>query len=80
MNRFLQGWLLLLFFVPQAATSAKMRVTEISKVNVVPYGDALRIEVTLTGVVPPRVLVATHPDRLVLELPNTLTAAKRLVG
>jgi hypothetical protein len=77
MNRFLQGWLLLLFFVPQAATSAEMRVTEISKVNVVPYGDALRIEVTLTGVVPPRVLVATHPDRLVLELPNTLTAAKQ---
>ena len=50
----------------------------IELVRVVPSGDKLKIEVQLTGVVNPRVLIANNPDRLVLELPNTNAKARQL--
>jgi hypothetical protein len=46
-------------------------VAEIREVNVVHDGDHFRIQVTLTSPVIPSVLIATEPDRLVLQLPNT---------
>jgi hypothetical protein len=49
----------------------------IELVRVVPSGDKLKIEVQLTGVVNPRVLIANNPDRLVLELPNTNAKARQ---
>jgi AMIN domain len=49
----------------------------IELVRVVPNGDKLKIEVQLTGVVSPRVLIANNPDRLVLELPNTNAKARQ---
>ncbi|HST11173.1 MAG TPA: AMIN domain-containing protein [Terriglobales bacterium] len=49
----------------------------IELVRVVPNGDKLRIEVQLTGVVNPRVLIAANPARLVLELPNTNARARQ---
>lgn len=49
----------------------------IAQVRVMPNGDKLRIEVQMTGAVSPRVLIAANPDRLVLELPNTQSAARQ---
>ena len=49
----------------------------IEQVRVMPSGDKLKIEVQLTGVVNPRVLIANNPDRLVLELPNTNARARQ---
>jgi hypothetical protein len=46
-------------------------VAEIREVNVVHDGDHFRIQVTLSSPVIPSVLIATEPDRLVLQLPNT---------
>src|SRR5207245_11612874 len=50
---------------------------EIRNVDVAPVGDQVKIEVTLTQPVVPTVIVATNPDRLVLELPNTSSSAKQ---
>ena len=81
MRRFAQLLLLSLYVFPNSAvpapSPAPMPPAEISKVDVVPTGDTLKINVALTGSVLPRVLVATNPDRLVLELPNTRAAAKQ---
>src|SRR6266700_3071522 len=52
-------------------------VAEIRKVSVVRDGDQFRIQVMLTSPVIPRVLIATGPDRLVLQLPNTEGEAKQ---
>src|SRR5258708_34865102 len=77
MRRFAQLLLLSLYLFPNSAVPATSPAAEIAKVDVVPAGDALKINVALTGTVLPRVLVATNPDRLVLELPNTRAAAKQ---
>ena len=77
MRYFWQLMLLWLCLSLSLANGAVMRPAVISKVNVVPSGDGVKIEVMLTGEVSPRVLTATNPDRLVLELPNTLTEAKQ---
>jgi len=73
----MQLLLLSLCVFPNLARSAALPVAEISKVDVVPADDSLKINVALTGDVLPRVIVATNPDRLVLELPNTVAAAKQ---
>jgi len=49
----------------------------IQKVQVVNAGQDVRIEVTLSVAVKPSVVVATNPDRLVLELPNTASDGKQ---
>ena len=49
----------------------------IQKVQVVNAGPDVRIEVTLSVPVTPSVEVATNPDRLVLELPNTSSEGKQ---
>ena len=53
------------------------RPVEIRNVDVAPVGEQVKIEVTLTQPVVPTVIVATNPDRLVLELPNTSSSAKQ---
>src|SRR5581483_6904910 len=50
---------------------------EIQNLNVVRRGTELNVEVTLTSPVTPNVIVATAPDRLVLELPNTSAGARQ---
>ena len=50
---------------------------EIEGVRVVPNGDRTKIEIKLSEIVNPRVVIATNPDRLVLELPNTLAEARQ---
>jgi hypothetical protein len=50
---------------------------EVRQLEVIRDGNDVRIEVTLSGRVAPAVTTATHPDRLVLELPNTLSAVKQ---
>jgi len=64
MRYFWQLMLLWLCLSLSLANGAVMRPAEISKVNVVPSGDGVKIEVMLTGEVSPRVLTATNPERL----------------
>jgi AMIN domain len=49
----------------------------VRSVQVVNAGADVRIEITLSSPVKPSVVVATNPDRLVLELPNTLSDGKQ---
>ncbi len=46
-------------------------------VKVTHAGKDVRIEVTLDTPVKPSMITAIHPDRLVLELPNTTASAKQ---
>ena len=64
---------LLLIVCPGLARNTETHTAEIQNVRVLSEGDNLRVEVKLSGLVNPKVVVATNPDRLVLELPNTLT-------
>src|SRR5271165_6988002 len=49
----------------------------VRKLQVVNAGSEVHIELTLSASVKPSVVVAKNPDRLVLELPNTLTDGKQ---
>ena len=77
MRILIQLYLILLLVSLAAARNVEARRTEIKNVNIVPSGENLKVEVTLTGSVNPSVVIATNPDRLVLELPNTVTQAKQ---
>ena len=81
--KFIMRKLLSLFLVAVLGTPGMARnlesrsATEIEAVRVVPNGDKTEIVVKLTGSVSPRVVIASNPDRLVLELPNTTSHAKQ---
>jgi hypothetical protein len=78
MKKLLQLYLLLLFVSPGAAKTIELRSpAEIQTVSIVPNGEQVKIEVKLTGSVNPRVVIASNPDRLVLELPNTTAASRQ---
>ena len=49
----------------------------VQSVQVVAVGSDVRVEINLSQAVKPSVIVATNPDRLVVELPNTLSAGKQ---
>ena len=49
----------------------------VQKMQVVRAGNDVRVEITLSQPVKPSVIVATNPDRLVIELPNTVSAGKQ---
>ena len=68
---------LMLIVSPGLARNTETHTAEIQNVRVLSDGDNLRVEVKLSGLVNPKVVVATHPDRLVLELPNTMTGGVR---
>ena len=59
------------------AHAASQEVAQIRKVNVVNASNGVSVNVDVTGPVTPKVIVATAPDRLVLELPNTTSSAKQ---
>src|SRR5437879_11814448 len=68
---------LMLIVSPGLARNAETHTAAIQNVRVLSDGDNLRVEVKLSGSVNPKVVVATNPDRLVLELPNTMTGGVR---
>jgi hypothetical protein len=83
MKKWMQLPLLLLLVSTQFVSSGAGKdlgarsPASIELVRVVPSGDKLKIEVQLSGMVNPRVLIANNPDRLVLELPNTNAKARQ---
>jgi hypothetical protein len=75
------GWTVslavLLIWTVVATAQQSDRIAEIQKVKVTQNDLGTKIEITLTSAVKPTVLVATAPDRLVLELPNTTASSKQ---
>jgi hypothetical protein len=59
------------------AVVADHRAAEITNVVIFETSNQLTIQLSLTASVNPRVVVATDPERLVLELPNTMARAKQ---
>jgi hypothetical protein len=76
-RRRLRTSLLMLCAILCAAGSAAGRTAEIERVHVARSGENLKIEVTLTEKVSPKVVIAENPDRLVLELPDTWSDARQ---
>jgi len=68
---------LVLLLSPLAAAQGAAGVAEIRKIDVVSSGGGIRVEVTLTGPVTPNLIVATSPNRLVLDLPHTTAPARQ---
>lgn len=68
---------LMLIVSPGLARNTESHSAEIQNVRVLSDGGNLRVEVKLSGSVNPKVVTVTNPDRLVLELPNTLTGGVR---
>src|SRR6202795_4957222 len=78
MKRLLQVYLLILFVSLSAAKTLESHsAAVIEAVRVVSSGNSMKIEVKLTGSVTPRVMMAANPDRLGLDLPNTLAEARQ---
>ena len=71
MRSMLQPGLLFFSMSLALAQMASGAVAEIRKVSLIPAGSLFRIQVTLTSPVIPSVLIATDPDRVVLQFPNT---------
>src|SRR5262245_45399227 len=65
--------LLLTGFIPKAAGQA----VEIRKISVDLNDDNVTVSVDLTDSVTPSIIIATSPDRLVLQLPNTAAPPKQ---
>jgi hypothetical protein len=65
--------LLLTGFIPKAAGQA----VEIRKISVDLNDDNVTVSVDLTDSVTPSIIIATNPDRLVLQLPNTAAPPKQ---
>lgn len=57
--------------------AAQTPPANVQKLQVVNAGSDVRIELTLSASVKPSVVVATNPDRLVLELPDTQSDGKQ---
>ena len=68
---------LLLLVTLAAAQNSTTPPAEIQTLNVVRVGADLKIEITLSQPVQPGVMLANHPDRLVLDFPNTSCAARQ---
>ncbi len=78
MKKLVSLLLIVLLGTPGVAKNMESHpTTEIEAVRVVPNGDKTKIVVKLTASVNPRVVIASNPDRLVLELPNTTSDAKQ---
>jgi AMIN domain-containing protein len=79
MRKILSLFLVVLLGTSGVAKNVETRSTaaEIETVRVVSNGDKTKIEVKLTGAVSPRVVIASNPSRLVLELPNTMSEARQ---
>ncbi len=60
-----------------AAQTAGVGVARIRNINVTPSGDEVKIKITLSAAITPNVISATSPNRLVLELPQTMAPAKQ---
>jgi hypothetical protein len=60
-----------------AAQNAGAQTAEIRQVSVGLNGDNVTVDVDLTEPVIPTVIIASNPDRLVLQLPNTAAPAKQ---
>jgi len=72
---------LLIFLVSALALPANaVQTVEIQEVHVEARGDQETIDVHLTASVIPGVIVATHPDRLVLQFPNTAVPKRQQVA
>ena len=66
-------------FAPVVTQAVNGGAAEIRDIKVGLSGDTVTIDVSLSEVVIPEVIIATGPDRLVLQLPNT-AAPKRQQG
>src|SRR5215472_15173191 len=77
MRNFLQLGLLLIVSAWTSAALGLNTAAEIQTINVLTDGGKVNVHVKLTRPVTPRVVIATNPDRLVLELPNTAAQAKQ---
>ena len=67
-------FLLVSLALGQSTTAGTATVQD---VKVARDGKSVRVEVTLSAPVTASVITASHPDRLVLELPNTLSGARQ---
>jgi hypothetical protein len=77
LRRIVQSGVVVVLAAACHAVVAGHRVAEIARVLISPAADRVTIELSLTMPVNPRVIVATDPDRLVLELPNTRARARQ---
>jgi hypothetical protein len=60
-----------------AAQSGFAGTASVQDIKVVREGNDVRVEVILTNPVKPAMVTARNPDRLVLDLPHTLSSAKQ---
>ncbi len=67
----------LLLLAGCAAGQTNSSPATVQRLQVMRDGGNVRVEVILTGTVQARVVTAENPDRLVLELPDTVTNAKQ---
>src|SRR5215475_5974760 len=69
--------LILLIFLTAFIPRAAAQTAEIRKVSVDLNDDNVTVNVDLTDSVTPSIIIATNPDRLVLQLPNTAAPRKQ---
>jgi hypothetical protein len=73
-------WLTVSCVVISAVRTHAEQPVAIQEVHVAPSGDRETIDVHLSAVVIPGIIVASHPDRLVLQFPNTAVPRRQQVA
>ena len=71
------GTVVLLWSYVAAAQTASPRAATIQNIEVLRDGAKVRVQITVSVPVTPQAISASHPDRVVLELPNTLSGGKQ---
>jgi len=67
----------LVFLVSLFAAQATAETAAVRKLKITRAGDGIKLEITLTSAVNPKVTTTTNPDRLVLDLPTAVTASRQ---
>jgi len=73
----LDTYILLLLGSLLVAQIASAETAAMRKLKISPSGDCVKLEITLTSKITPRVTVTRDPERIILDLPATLTSSKQ---
>lgn len=80
MKAVVDNYLVLLLAFLLVGQIASAQSATLRKLKIIRSGDGIKLEITVTSAITPQVTVAKNPQRIVLDLPGTVTNLRRRVA